>query len=384
MHLWLAATSCLFAAVSLIAIIRTVLSIRRAPPVTTVASWPKLSLIVPACNEADTLEAATRDKLSTRYPNLELVLVNDRSTDATGEIADRLAAGDLRIRVVHITALPDGWLGKVHALARGAAVASGELLLFSDADVHFAPETLERVVAACESRGHDFVTLMPRFLASGGLIDLVLTTFLRTLISMGRCWKVEDQSSRAAAGGGIFNMVRRSALERSPGIEWLRMEVADDVAFGQMMKHSGARCALYDGTDDVSLYYYRSVGEAARGLEKNAYAMFTGFNLPGHFACLLFGATVELGSLVGLLAADSQARLVGGAALLFMTLTQTIAARWLKRPLWTGLVPWLGPVAMLTLSARSAVLAEWRSGIVWRGTSYSLTALRAGRRLSWF
>src|SRR6185503_6720653 len=99
--------------------------------------WPKLSIIIPACNEAASIEAAVTSRLAQDYPDFEVCVIDDRSTDGTGAIVDRLAEGDPRVRAVHITELPEGWLGKVHALHRGVSIATGEWLLLSDADVHF-------------------------------------------------------------------------------------------------------------------------------------------------------------------------------------------------------------------------------------------------------
>ncbi|OJH33430.1 glycosyltransferase [Cystobacter ferrugineus] len=117
------------------------------------ARWPRVSMIMPARDEARTLEPAMRSKLGNSYPELELVLVNDRSTDATGSLADRFAQEEPRLQVVHIEQLPADWLGKVHAMQRGLERASGEWILFSDADVHLAPKALERIVAYAEHEG---------------------------------------------------------------------------------------------------------------------------------------------------------------------------------------------------------------------------------------
>ncbi|MFY0583586.1 glycosyltransferase [Cystobacter fuscus] len=117
------------------------------------ARWPRVSMIMPARDEARTLEPAMRSKLGNSYPELELVLVNDRSTDATGSLADRFAQEEPRLQVVHIEQLPADWVGKVHAMQRGLERASGEWILFSDADVHLAPKALERIVAYAEHEG---------------------------------------------------------------------------------------------------------------------------------------------------------------------------------------------------------------------------------------
>ncbi len=348
------------------------------------STWPRVSMIVPACNEADTLEAATRAKLSSDYPNLELVLIDDRSTDGTSEIVDRIAANDPRVRAVHISELPPGWLGKVHALSRGCEGATGEWLLFCDADVHIDSDFLRRVMAESLRRDLEFVTLLPRILSSSFALDVALATFTRILVASGRLWLVADPRSRVAVGGGVFNLVERRALDRTRGLEWLRLEIADDVALGQMLKRSGARSAVFDGTRGVHLHFYRSLGEMMRGLEKNAYAVFGGLR-PLQLALMLsLMVSLELFPVVALALPSTTARVAGAAMLATTALSQALVARAGRRGIGTALVPALGPLLLSWFGLRSAVLAHLRGGIVWRGTHYSLAELRAGRRFEVF
>ena len=121
--------------------------------------YPKLSIIIPACNEEETLENALTGLLTLRYPNLEIILINDRSTDKTGEIMEKLSQGDSRVSIVHLEHLPENWLGKVHALHQGVQRASGNWLLFTDADVHFSPEILEKAVSYAQSQRLDHLAL---------------------------------------------------------------------------------------------------------------------------------------------------------------------------------------------------------------------------------
>ena len=194
--------------------------------------WPRVSQIVPACNEADTIEAAVRSRLTEGYPDTEVILIDDRSDDGTGEIIDRLAASDDRVRAMHIRELPDGWLGKVHALHRGTEAARGEWLLLSDADVHLMPTALRRAVNLAEQRGLDHLAVLPELWPTTFLVDALMATFVRVFCIATRMWAIEDPRSRAALGIGAFNLVRRTAFERTGGFEWLRLEVVDDLGVG--------------------------------------------------------------------------------------------------------------------------------------------------------
>lgn len=335
---------------------------------------------MPACNEGDTIEAATKAKLESDYPNLEVVLVDDRSTDATSSIMDRLAADDPRVRVVHVRELPSGWLGKVHALERGVEVATGEWLLFSDADVHISKTLLRRAVSEAEARGLDFVGMMPRLWSSGFFVDALLSSIMRLLVAGARLWKAVDPRSRAAFGNGVFNLARRSVFDRTPGYEWLRLEVVDDQAFGEMMKDAGARFGMFVAREDLGLHFYTSLGEAMRGLEKNGYVLLG--QLRAHrlvlFATLLL--YLEVGPLAAL--ALPEARVAGACVLVTTALVQASLARAGGRPLPPALVPALGPLLFVAFAVRSAVLVHLRGGISWRGTFYRLSDLRRGQRLA--
>ncbi|HEY1418729.1 MAG TPA: glycosyltransferase family 2 protein, partial [Myxococcaceae bacterium] len=206
--------------------------------------WPRVSLIVPARNEERTLGPAIRSRLDDGYPALEVVLIDDRSTDGTGAVVDAIAAADARVRPLHVTSLPPGWLGKLNAMNEGLRLATGEWLLFSDADVHLAPGTLERAVRFAEANRLDHLSILPQLRPATWLVDTALAPFARTGLILGRVWLVSDPRSRVGGSVGAFGLVRRSALERTPGIEFRKLEVVDDLALGQMLKASGARSAV--------------------------------------------------------------------------------------------------------------------------------------------
>lgn len=350
--------------------IKTVRGVPEPGPAEERASWPKLSLVVPARDEAATIDAALRSKLAEDYPNLELVFVNDRSTDETGAIAERLAKAEPRLRVAHVAELPDGWLGKVNAMQRGLEQATGAWVLFSDADVVLAPGTLRRVVAQAEREGLDHVSILPRIEAKGALIVPALAAFFRVVILGGRLWQVADPKSPAAAGVGAFNLVRRAALDKSPGLQWLKMEIGDDMALGMMLKRSGARSRIFSGLRSVSLEFYPSFAAMARAVEKNGVAA----PFPVMFFANALLVFMEGAFLLGpwpIAAATWGVTAVVSAAL----------GRWCGLPLWPAL---FAPVGMLLLAVammRSALLALVRGGVKWRGTFYPTKVVRAGGRI---
>jgi hypothetical protein len=342
--------------------------------------WPRVSLIVPARNEVETLGPAMRSRLAEGYPALEVVLVDDRSTDGTGALVDTIAAEDPRVRALHVDSLPPGWLGKLHAMSEGLRRATGEWILFSDADVHLAPGTIARAVSLAEAQRLDHLSILPQLDPATWLVDAALASFTRTGLVLGRVWLVSDPRSTVGGSVGAFGLVRRDALERSPGLEHLRLEVADDLALGQMLKSSGSRSALANGRELVRIHWYRSLAELTRGTEKGA-AVFDHRLLPALCWTGALGA-LELGPFLAAAFAPSPiARwmgLVGAALLLGSTLWMCRFAG--QRTLPALLSP-LGVVVNGVLLLRAAVVGKIRGGLQWRSTLYSPQELRPGRRV---
>lgn len=350
------------------------------------AAWPLVSVIVPACNEADHIEPALRSLLAQDYPRFELIVVDDRSTDGTGEIADRLAAADPRVRAVHIESLPDGWLGKVNALEQGTRRASGDWLLFTDADVHFAPGALRRGMAYAIRHDLDHLTLVPETTGFAGfLLDVSIRTFSMMLCASARVAEVNREGSRAFIGIGAFNLVQAAALKRTPGFEWLRMEPIDDMGLGAMLKASGARTHVVNGVDELSVPWYESVGAMIRGLEKNTFGAGTDFSYARQLLyvvmLVLIAIVPALSLLDGLYRGDILLICFGGIALaanLFVALRMPRrsvrdVAVYLCLPLGVALIAWI----ML----RAAYKCLRNGGVDWRGTHYPIEALRRGQRV---
>jgi len=344
------------------------------------ARWPRLSLVVPARNEVETLGPAVRSRLAEGYPALEVLLVDDRSTDGTGALVDRLAAEDSRVRAVHVTSLPPGWLGKVHALREGVALASGEWILFSDADVHLAPGALQRAIAFAEAHHLDQLAVLPELMPVGWVVDAALASFSRTGLVMGRVWRISDPRSSVGGNVGAFSLFRRSALERTPGLAHLRMEIVDDLALGQMLKAAGARSAALNGRGLVRLVYHRSLGEMARSSEK-AVALFDHRLWPA----VIWTAgltTLELGPFVtALLAPQALSRLPGAAGALLLLASTAWMAHFAGQRVFPALLFPLGVVVNAVLLLRAAWLGRVRGGLLWRSTLYRPEELRPGKRV---
>jgi len=348
-------------------------------------TWPLVSVIVPACNEAEEFKAAARTLLAQDYENLEIILIDDRSTDSTCRIADKLAS-DPRVRAIHITQLPDGWLGKVNAINRGLSESNGEIVLFTDADVHHRSDAIRRAVAFMQSEDIDHLAGCPSLKApSSMLASSIIASFLRQLFALFiPPWKVSDPSSRAFFGVGAFNMVRRSSFDTTDGFEWLKLETGDDMGLGMMMKRSGASCRVLSMTDLISVQWYGSLRQIAHGSEK-AFAAGSNCRLvpliisaivivlleSSPILCLLglFGSTTRIAGLLGI-----------PIALLFIC-SAIGFARWGRARIGPALIAPLTAWVTAAVLIRAGILGWRRGGVLWRGTLYPSDQLRAGRRV---
>ena len=183
-----------------------------------------------------------------------------------------LAGEDSRIRAVHIDHLPEGWLGKVYALKMAAEQASGEWLLCSDADIHFAKDCLKRAVLYAEQESLDHLSLLPTMTSRSIWARFSIVSAMRGILLAVKPWHVNDTQRSEGLGVGAFNMVRRVAFEDTMGFEWFKMDVADDVALGQMMKNATGRSHILIANDAIEVEWYPSVEKVFLGLEKNAFA----------------------------------------------------------------------------------------------------------------
>lgn len=343
---------------------------------------PTVSVVVAARDEAEHVEATLRSLLALDYDALEVVLVDDRSTDGTGDVARAVGADDDRLQVVRVDELPDGWLGKVHALREGCRRATGEYLLFTDADVRFAPDALRRAVGHAWRGDLDLLAVVPLLRPTSLLLDATLGASLRNFALTVAAWRIRDPGSRAHMGVGGFNLLRRRALEREDLFEWLRMEPVDDVGLARRVKETGGRCDLLAGGESVSLTWYASVGAMARGLEKNLFGAVAGYSAVR--LVLAVGLMVWCFVLPPILIALPLGPVWRAAAALSVLASMAAAAtmeRWSGRSPAAALLTPLGDVLLVWMTVRAGVLALVRGGIVWRGTLYPLDALRRLRRV---
>lgn len=336
-------------------------------------TWPTVSVISAARNEAAGIADSLASRLDDGYPNLEVIVVDDRSEDATPRIIAEFARRDPRVTAVRVDELPEGWLGKVHALQRGVEAATGEWMLFSDADVRVEPGMLGKAVAHCEAEGYDLVALVPEFRSRSGIFYVLWAIFMRVITMVISPAAVRDSESKAAMGSGGFTLVRRSTFDATPGFEHLRLETADDVSLGAMIKGAGGRCDFMNGRGAATVSIYDSLGAFYHGVEKNGSSLAS---VPFWLVAVVFAllGCVEYSPLaavaVGFSAGPNWLGWLGVGTTLLATAATVAPLRRNTGLLWPGLLWPVGWALMASGVLRSAWLFHRRGGALWRGTFY--------------
>lgn len=231
-----------------------------------------VSVIVPARNEEANLPILLDSLLQTSYAPVEILLVNDRSTDRTSEVAQGYAARDDRIRLVEGTELPAGWFGKPWACQQGYRAANGDLLLFTDADTRHAPELLGRAVGALEADRRDLVTVMGRMIC-GSFWERVIMPIITALLAIRFHPRVVNRARRASEtiANGQFILVTRESYEAVGTHEAVKHEVAEDLALAQLYFRAGRRQLFAFGLTLMGTRMYTSLGGLVEGWSKNVY-----------------------------------------------------------------------------------------------------------------
>lgn len=354
-------------------------AIPRLPSFDPGAELPRLSVVVPARDEAGAIGRAVASLLAQDYSDLEVVVVDDRSADATSVVVADLAAKDARLHAIRVDELPHGWLGKNHALWRGAKRATGEWLLFTDADIVFAPGALRQAVAYASREGLDHLTLAPRLIARGVPIRAFVAFFAYVFIALWGAYLANDPKSARGVGIGAFNLMRRSAYERIGTMRALSLRPDDDIRLGRRLRAFGFRQRVMNGNELLSVEWYPSLGAAISGLEKSLYASME-YRLADVAGVLFLIVATMVWPFVGVFVLGGLDRVLLGivVACLLAGLLETYRQSMRALTPSTFVLAMLMPFAALCFAyaiARSVFLAE-RRGIRWRGTTYPLALLR--------
>ena len=344
------------------------------PDLSSTSEPIRCSVVIAARDEEARIEGTVRRLLAQRGVEAEFLIVDDRSTDRTGEILRRLAKEDARVKLKRVEVLPDGWLGKCHACHVGASAATGDWILFTDADCWLKPDVIARAVRLAERDGADHVVISPGIDVKSTATRAWHLLFLTTVLS----WfsGVNRDRPKSHIGSGAFNLVRATAYRQCGGYEALRLTVLDDVKLGQLLVRAGKRTRAFLGVNDVERHCGTTVWSMVKLIEKNYFAALDfrlGLALAGIVAVILFFAIIVLGLMSG-----TAPGLAAALSPLTLILPASILAR---RVGWSWpcavFVPFMVPVFLCAL-VNSTWVTLRQGGVRWRDTFYSLETLRTG------
>jgi len=349
---------------------------------------PQITVIVPACNEEDKIEGTLRSLMATEGVRLEILAVDDRSTDRTGARMDAVAAeaaeaagGKHTLRVLHITELPAGWMGKAHAMAMAGRQATAPWLLFTDGDVWFGPDALALSLDYAEAERADHVVLALTLEYRSVAEEAAFAAFMAQSQWTVRLWKVADPRAKDFFGAGGFSMVRREVYERLGGFAGMRMEVVEDLRLAFKIKRAGYRQRVVVGPGLVRLHWNHGALGMVSLLEKNGFAALR-YSV-GLALAAFVGLAVEI--LLPLAAIMSGGWTMVAGLLVFVGIAGVIAANRSVNQASAWMAVLFAPATAVFLFAlvRSMVLTLRRNGVVWRGTLYPLDELRRNAEGSW-
>jgi glycosyltransferase involved in cell wall biosynthesis len=354
--------------------IQTVLPLSAVEPQT---NDEKVSVIIAARNEDKSVEMTILSLLNQTHQKLELIVVNDRSTDATGMIINNLAKQHPRLVPIHIDMLPSGWLGKNHALYKGYQVAVGSFLLFSDADIHFQPDTISKALTYMKDQKVDHVTIAPDLQANGFWLQAFISYFLYGFSVFKRPWTANyDHSKKGGMGIGAFNLVKRDVYVQIGTHEGIKNRPDDDLKLGQVIKQKGYKQRFLSGVNQLWVEWYPSLKEAIKGLEKNTFA-----GLHYSLAVTVFAISSILIShflpIVTLFSKDQAVQILSTVFLvIFLILYGVTIVKMSSYSLWKLAVYPITTTIFLYSTIRAVALTYIKGGIQWRGTFYTLKELR--------
>ncbi len=341
---------------------------------------PLVSVVIPARNEARNIERCLRSVLATSHPAVEVIVVDDHSTDGTGGLARAVAEDDARVRVITPEPLPEGWFGKQWACTAGAREARGEILLFTDADTAHGPDLIGRAVNAMRARGAELLTVAGRQEMGSFWERVVQPQFFGLLLAryggLERISHATDPREAIANGQCIF--MTRAAYDASGGHEAVRGQLVEDLALAQRFVSQGRTIAVVLGLDQFRTRMYTSLGEVVRGWLKNVYvggreaapfgrvgrAVYPLIVIAAPVFALLPAAVLPLGFFGALPAWTFMWALPGALVALLFWLAYYA---WEQLPLWYALLYPLGLALVLYI-----VLLAFVRGprVQWKGRTY--------------
>lgn len=337
---------------------------------------PKVSVIIPACNEATTIEPALTSILSLDYVDIEVIAINDRSADQTLGVLKQIQKKNPALKIWNITELPEGWLGKNHALQYGANRALGEYLLFTDADIIMEKSTLSRAMRHMLENRLDHLSLFFKSIVSSGLLNALILDAGGGLMLLLKPWKAKDPNSKRYMGIGAFNLVKSDIYKAVGGHKTIAMHPIDDVMLGKVIKNAGFSQECLLGHHFIKVKWYDTVREFINGLMKNTFAFYH-FNAAKALSSVALVVLMNILPFWALWFTSGITQILFGSAVIVRLVSFAVGLSNMgidpRYFVWSIVSPYIYIYVIL----KAVVTTLKNRGITWRGTYYSLDQLKA-------
>jgi cellulose synthase/poly-beta-1,6-N-acetylglucosamine synthase-like glycosyltransferase len=334
---------------------------------------PSLAIIIAVRNEEEDLENALQSVCNINYNNYRIIVVNDRSTDHTADILQGFTKRYPKLTVTTITTLPDGWLGKNNALYQGYLSSFEEWMLFTDADIVFHPDAINKALGYATRHQLDHLSILPEAISRSKLLNSVLATFGIMLMMNLKPWAAKNPKSKSFVGIGAFNLVRRDAYEKIGTHVRIKLRPDDDLKLGSIIKSAGLKQDALGGSGYVCLEWYKNMKEFTNGLLKNSFA-FAGYSLAKSIGSTLmvlicFALPVPLMLIFG----STLIRIMALVVIVFQVIYMVTVRpnKW-----WYALMIPFASFIMAYITIKSALITIRQGGIYWRDSFYSLDMLK--------
>ena len=338
--------------------------------------FPKVSVIIPARNEAKTIKPALLSVLNLAYPNLEIIIVNDRSTDSTAKVIHQTIQGAANsLTVIDITELSDNWMGKNHALHVGALRAEGEYLLFTDADIVMEETVLSRAMHYMISNKLDHLSMFFESIAKGGLLNALLMDVGGGLLLLFKPWKVRNPASRNFMGVGAFNLVKTSAYKAIGGHTSFAMHPIDDIMLGKIIKRNGFHQDCLIGLNHVKVKWYSTIKEMIDGVMKNTFAVYDYSIIRVAFGISLI-LLVNISPVWGSITTTGASQLIFFCSVMVRLLFFAHGFSYIGQPKVHAFWSLISPYINIYICLKATISTLTCQGIKWRGTLYPLQQIQ--------
>lgn len=342
---------------------------------------PKISIILSALNEEDVLEDAISLLMNLDYPQLEVIAVNDRSTDNTQRILEQLHQRYPQLQTHHIHTLPDNWFGKNYALHYAAQRATGDWFLFTDADVQMRGDTITKAISYALEMKIDHLTIYEHHHRHGFWLKLMLLGLYVVYSMFMKPWRIRYSWSKKSVGHGAFNLVSKPAYQACGGHQAIAMECLDDIKLGELLKKNGFKQDTVDGRDFISRSWYTSVSDMVHGLKKNSFAYYNYHLLPA-LCDLPLAFLFYIWPIVATIFFSGTIRWLNILNVCLMFYISLCVAKHFRLEKRYAIFYPLGIMMMVYTMWNSIFSIYINNGVIWRGTHYPLNKIRKDRVVS--